>query len=329
MATIIAALEERGAIHRTSDPLDARRQLITLSPSIIKELEGSRQLRDRWLADVLDEAYDDKELEIIDRALLLLERIATAAMLKDLIRSPEIVVMPGVFDPFSARLTERAGFPALQCSGAAISGVHFGRPDYSLISMEDMVACTARIVRSVHVPVMADGDNGFGNAVNTHYAVRAFEEAGAAGATIKIRAAAEARTDPDFVINARTDALAVEGIAGAIRRGNAYLAAGATMIFVEGVTSRDEIRAAVTGIDGPVAVNVIEGGKSPQHLTFRELQDLGVARVSLPGALLMSALGGMRNALERIQADGGTADLDDLFLPFREAHDLIGMREIE
>ncbi|OHU19235.1 isocitrate lyase/PEP mutase family protein [Mycobacteroides franklinii] len=280
--------------------------------------------------------------------------MTAAATLKDLIQSPEIVVMPGVFDPFSARLAERAGFPALQCSGAAISGVHFGRPDYSLISMEDMVACTARIVRSVRVPVMADGDNGFGNAVNTHYTVRAFEEAGAAGvnledqvtpkrcghldgkhildldeAAVKVRAAAEARTDPDFVINARTDALAVEGIAGAIRRGNAYLAAGATMIFVEGVTSRDEIRAAVAGIDGPVAVNVIEGGKSPHHLTFRELQNLGVARVSLPGALLMSALGGMRNALERIQADGGTAELDDLFLPFREAHDLIGMREIE
>ncbi|OHU19234.1 MarR family winged helix-turn-helix transcriptional regulator [Mycobacteroides franklinii] len=77
MATIIAALEERGAIHRTPDPLDARRQLIILSPSIIEELEGSRQLRDRWLADVLDEAYDDEELEIIDRALVLLERIAT------------------------------------------------------------------------------------------------------------------------------------------------------------------------------------------------------------------------------------------------------------
>ncbi|AMT71140.1 MarR family winged helix-turn-helix transcriptional regulator [Mycobacteroides immunogenum] len=77
MATIIAALEERGAIHRASDPLDARRQLIVLSPSIIEELEGSRQLRDRWLADVLDEAYDKEELEIIDRALILLERIAT------------------------------------------------------------------------------------------------------------------------------------------------------------------------------------------------------------------------------------------------------------
>ncbi|RIT41388.1 isocitrate lyase/PEP mutase family protein [Mycobacteroides abscessus] len=278
----------------------------------------------------------------------------TASALTKMIHAPEIVVMPGVFDPFSAKLAEQAGFPALQCSGAAISGVHFGRPDYSLISLEDMLACTARIVRAVRIPVMADGDNGFGNAVNTHYTVRAFEEAGAAGvnledqiapkrcghldgkhildlheATTKIRAAAEARTDPDFVINARTDALAVEGIEGVIRRGNAYLGAGATMIFVEGVTSREEIRQAVAHINGPVAVNVVEGGKSPHHLTFRELQDLGVARVSLPGALLMAALGGMRHALERIQADDSTAHLDDLFLPYREAHDLIGMRDIE
>ncbi len=178
---------------------------------------------------------------------------------------------------------------------------------------------------------MADGDNGFGNAVSTHYTVQAFEAAGAGinledqitpkrcghldgkhildihEATSNIRAAAEARTDPDFVINARTDALAVEGIDGAIRRGNAYLDAGATMIFVEGVTSRDEIRQAVSQISGPVAVNVIEGGKSPHRLTFGELQDLGAARVSLPAALLLAGLAGMRNALERIRADDGTA----------------------
>jgi 2-methylisocitrate lyase-like PEP mutase family enzyme len=271
-----------------------------------------------------------------------------------LIHAPEIVVMPGVFDPFSARLAERAGFAAVQCSGAAISGVHFGRPDYSMISMEDMAACTARIVRSVRVPVMADGDNGFGNAVNTHYTVQTFEELGAAGinledqitpkrcghldgkhildlheAATKIQAAADARTDPSFVINARTDALAVEGIEGVVRRGNAYLDAGATMVFVEGVTSRDEIRQAVAEIDGPVAVNVIEGGKSPHRLTFTELQDLGVARVSLPGALLMAALGGMRDVLARIRADDSTANLDEMFLPFRDAHDLIGMNEIE
>lgn len=280
--------------------------------------------------------------------------MTSASVLNRLIHAPEIVVMPGVFDAFSAKLAEQAGFPAVQCSGAAISGVHFGRPDYSMISMEEMAACTARIVRSVTVPVMADGDNGFGNAVSTHYTVQAFEAAGAAGinledqitpkrcghldgkhildiheATSKIQAAAEARTDPDFVINARTDALAVEGIDGAVRRGNAYLDAGATMIFVEGVTSRDEISQAVSRINGPVAVNVIEGGKSPHRLTFGELQNLGVARVSLPAALLLAALAGMRSALDRIRADDGTAGLGELLLPFREAHDLIGMRDIE
>ncbi|WP_067969560.1 isocitrate lyase/PEP mutase family protein [Mycolicibacter icosiumassiliensis] len=277
-----------------------------------------------------------------------------ATTLNALIHAPEILVMPGVFDPLSARLAEQAGFAALQCSGASISGVHYGRPDYSLISMEDMAAVTAKIARSVQVPVMADGDNGFGNAVNAYYTVKAFEEAGAAGINIedqetpkrcghldgkrivdlheaatKIRAAADARTDPDFVINARTDALAIEGIEGVIRRGNAYLQAGATMVFVEGVTSREEIRQATQAINGPVAVNVIEGGKSPKNLTFTELQNLGVARVSLPGALAMASLGGMRAALQRIRTDDGTANLLDLFVPFREAHDLIGMREVE
>ncbi|MFF3002289.1 oxaloacetate decarboxylase [Kitasatospora sp. NPDC057940] len=280
--------------------------------------------------------------------------MSRAAKLKELILSRELLVMPGAFDPVSAKLAEQAGFTALQCTGAGICGVHLGRPDYSMVSMDDMAACTARIVDAVSVPVMGDGDTGFGNAVNTHYTVRAFERAGAAGvnledqvvpkrcghldgkqlvdldeATAKIRAAADARHDPDFVINARTDALAPEGMAGVIRRGNAYLAAGATMVFVEGVTSREEIRAAVRGIRGPVAVNVIEGGKSPQRLTFTELQELGVARVSLPAVLLLAAMGGMRTALRRIREDDGTADLGDLLVPFREAHDLMGMREVE
>lgn len=280
--------------------------------------------------------------------------MSRASKLKELILDRELLVMPGAFDPISARLAEQAGFAALQCSGASISGVHLGRPDYSMISMDDMAACTARVVNAVSVPVMGDGDTGFGNAVNAYCTVQAFERAGAAGinledqvvpkrcghldgkqlvdldeAAAKIRAAAEARHDPDFVINARTDALACEGMTGVIQRGNAYLAVSATMVFVEGVTSREEIRAAVRGIHGPVAVNVIEGGKSPQRLTFTELQELGVARVSLPAVLLLAAMGGMRTALRRMREDDGTADLGDLLVPFREAHDLMGMREIE
>ncbi|KZM74094.1 isocitrate lyase/PEP mutase family protein [Nocardia terpenica] len=277
-----------------------------------------------------------------------------AARLKELILGPELLVMPGAFDPLSAKLAEQAGFPAIQCTGLGISATHLGYPDYSFLSMTDMVGVTERIARAVRVPVMGDADTGFGNAVNVHYTVRAFERAGAAGINLedqvapkrcghldgkqlidldeavgKVRAATQARRDPDFVINARTDALAVEGIDGVVRRGNAYLEAGATMVFVDGMTSRELIRSAVDGIDGPVAINIVEGGKSPQHLTFRELQDLGVARVSLPGVLLMSALHGMRTALARVVADGGTWNLAELTVPFREVHDLMGMREIE
>jgi 2-methylisocitrate lyase-like PEP mutase family enzyme len=265
--------------------------------------------------------------------------------------SPELLIMPGAFDPLSAKLAEQAGFTAVQCTGLGISAVQAGYPDYSIMSMTDMVAVTGRIARSVGIPVMGDADTGFGNAVNVHFTVQAFERAGAAGINLedqvmpkrcghldgkqlidleegvaKIRAAARARLDPDFVISARTDALGVEGVA---RRGNAYLEAGATMIFVEGVTSRELIKTAVEGIDGPVAINIVEGGKSPRGLTFTELRELGVARVSLPGVLLMSALHGMSEALSRVRADDGTWNLAGLMMPFRDVHDLIGTREIE
>jgi 2-methylisocitrate lyase-like PEP mutase family enzyme len=274
--------------------------------------------------------------------------------LNELIHDPELLVMPGVYDSISARLAEEAGFSAVQCTGLGIAAVHFARPDYSMVSMDDMVAVTERIVRSVDVPVMADADTGFGNAVNAYYTAQAFERAGAAGmnledqvmpkrcghldgklvidydeAVTKIRAAAEARRDRDFVINARTDALACEGMDGVIVRGNAYLEAGATMVFVEGITSRAEIRAAVAGIDGPVAINVVDGGKSPERLTFAELRELGVARVSLPGVLLAPAAGAMREALRRVRADDGIHNTAELGLTFGELHALVGTREVE
>jgi 2-methylisocitrate lyase-like PEP mutase family enzyme len=271
------------------------------------------------------------------------------SLLKELITSPNLLVMPGVYDPVSAKLAEEAGFAALQCSGLAISAVHYGVPDYSIVSLGEMAEATGRVARSVDVPVMGDGDTGFGNAVNAYFTVQAFECCGAAGvnledqvmpkrcghldgktvigldeAVAKIAAAAGARRNPDFVINARTDALAVEGIDGVIRRGNAYLEAGATMVFVEGVTSRDVISAAVQGIDGPVAVNIIDGGKSPQKLTFAELQELGVARVSLPGVVFAAAIRGVTDALAQVRADGGTWNLADRTASFEQVHELSG-----
>ena len=276
--------------------------------------------------------------------------------LRHLVEQPGMLVMPGVYDPISAKLAEAAGFDAAQCSGAGISAVYLGRPDYSMLAMSDMVAATARIAEAVDIPVMGDGDTGFGNAVNTWYTVQAFERAGAAGVNIedqvmpkrcghldgkevipfeegvvKIRAAADARTDKDFVINARTDALATHGIEEVIRRGNAYLAAGASMVFVEGTTSLDLIAAAVKGIKGPVGVNIVHGGKSATF-DLPQLEALGVARVSLPGIVFQAALKAMADVLATVKATGSVAGIADRLYGFHDIHNMVGMghvRELE
>lgn len=273
--------------------------------------------------------------------------------LRQLIEAPELLVMPGAFDALSARIVQEAGFAAVQCSGFGISVSRLGLPDYSFLSFSDMVAATQHIVDAVELPVMADGDSGFGNAVNAWYTVRAFERIGCAGVNIedqvmpkrcghlegkslvpldeavqKIRACAEARTDPDFVINARTDALAVGGIEEVIRRGNAYLTAGATMVFIDGMSSRALARQAVEGIRGPVAINVVEGGKSPGQFTFAEMQEMGIARVSLPGTLMLAAIQGMRDAMAALRADGYAGGPGARLADFREQLELVGFQEV-
>lgn len=278
--------------------------------------------------------------------------MSKAERLRALIERPEILVMPGAYDCLSAKLIEEAGFEAVQCTGLGIVAAHLGLPDVSVLSMTDMAARTAAIVRATDLPVMADGDTGFGNAVNTFLTVKAFEDAGAAGINIedqvmpkrcghldgkevvpleemagKIRAAAEARRDPAFVINARTDALAVQGVEETVRRGNAYLAAGATMVFVDGVHERAAIAELTERIDGPVAVNMVEGGKTPKDLTFADLEAMGVARVSLPVTLVLSALGGMARALGEVRRAGALPD-ETFVHPFKELHRLIGMDEV-
>ena len=277
----------------------------------------------------------------------------TTTRLKQLIHAPELLVMPGAYDALSARLIQEAGFAAVQCTGFGISVSHLGLPDYSFLSMSDMLAVTRTIVEAVDLPVMADGDTGFGNAVNAWYAVRAFERIGCAGVNIedqvlpkrcghldgkqivpideavaKVRACAEARTDADFVINARTDALAIGGIDEVIRRGNAYLAAGATMIFIDGMSDKALARQAVQGIRGPVAINVVEGGKTPGRFTFDEMQEMGIARVSLPGTLMLAAIQGMRDALAAVKANGFAGGPGAPLADFRALQALAGFDEV-
>lgn len=261
--------------------------------------------------------------------------------------------MPGAFDPLSARVVQEAGYSAIQCSGFGMSVSRLGLPDYSFLSMSDMLAATQVIVDAVDIPVMADGDTGFGNAVNAWYTVQAFERIGCAGinvedqvmpkrcghlegktivpideAVAKIRACAQARQDEDFVINARTDALAIGGIEEVIRRGNAYLEAGATMLFIDGLTDKELARQAVQRIRGPVAINVVEGGKSPDRFTFAEMQEMGIARVSLPGTLLLAAVQAMQDALAAVRANGYAGGPGPKLAPFGDLKRIAGFDQV-
>lgn len=273
--------------------------------------------------------------------------------LRSLIQQPGLLVMPGAYEPMGARLIEKAGFEAIQITGLGVSATQLGLPDYSILAMTDMVAATAAIAGAVDIPVMGDGDTGFGNAVNAWYAVRAFERAGAAGVNLedqimpkrcghldgkevvsleegvaKIRAAVDACVDKDFVINARTDVLAGYGVEEVIRRGNAYLEAGAAMIFVEGASSLDVIQAAVDGIKGPVGVNIVQGGKSDSRVDLKDLEAIGVARVSLPGLLMFASLKAIDDVLTEVQASGAVAGVADRMYGFDRLHALLGTPQL-
>lgn len=272
-------------------------------------------------------------------------------LLKKLINDPEILVMPGAYDVLSARLIEVSGFKAVQCSGFGFAASYLGLPDIGILSGTQMLDITRNICSAVDIPVMADGDNGFGNAVNTYYTVRAFEAAGAAGINLedqispkrcghitgkqcisademvlKIKAAREAAKDPDFVINARTDAYTVYGIDEAIHRGNMYAKSGADLIFIEAVDSVEGIKRVIKEIDAPVSINLLQGGRTPL-VTIQELQEWGAARVSIPVTTVMAAAYGVRQALEYIKTKGTIRDLPNV-LTFEEFTELVKLDKI-
>ena len=272
-------------------------------------------------------------------------------ILKKLINDKEILVMPGAHDVLSARIIEAAGFKAVQCSGFGFAASFLGLPDIGILSSSQMRELTFNICHSVDIPVMDDGDDGFGNPVNVHFTVRAFEAAGAAGINLedqvhpkrcghitgkriipteemvlKIQSAREAAIDKDFVINARTDAYGVEGIDEAINRGNAYAKAGADLIFVEAPLSVDGIKRVIKEIDAPVSINLLQGGKTPL-VTIQQLQDWGAARVSIPVTSVMAAAFGVKRALSYVIEHGTINGLQEV-MEFGEFTDLVRLDKI-
>ena len=263
--------------------------------------------------------------------------------------------MPGAYDALSAKLIEKAGFKALQCTGYGIAGSRLGKPDVGLLSFDVMLDQTRNICNAVNIPVMADGDTGFGDVVNVCYTVENFEKAGAAGINLedqvfpkrcghmngkqvisreemvaKIRAARSTAHNKDFVINARTDAIAVYGVEEAIIRGNMYADAGATMIFVEAPKNVEDIKRVIREIHAPVSINMCRGGKTPM-ISFKQLEEWGAARVSVPVSVLFAAYKGMENVLKKIREEeiDPSVHHPEMVCGFKEYTDLIGLPEIE
>ena len=273
--------------------------------------------------------------------------------LRKFLSSGKIVVAPGAFNALSARIIEQAGFPAVYMTGYGASADLLGAPDYGLLTLTEMANHAARMAQAVNVPLIADGDTGYGNAINVRRTIQEYERAGVAAIHLedqvmpkrcghmegkqvidakdwakKIEAAVDARTDGDFVIIARTDARAVYGLDEALSRAKMAVAAGADVIFVEAPQSVDELKKVADTIDVPVMANMIEHGKTPL-LSVDELQDLGYSLVIYPLATLYMATKAMCEAVKELKDTGTTAGLVDRMLAFHEFNDLVGLKDFQ
>jgi 2-methylisocitrate lyase-like PEP mutase family enzyme len=283
----------------------------------------------------------------------LTPRPGGAARLRDLLDSGETILAPGAFDPLAARLVEEAGFPAVYMTGFGASAALLGRPDVGLLTMTEMADNAGRIAACVDIPLIADADTGYGNPLNVIRTVGAYEAAGVAALHIedqvapkkcghmegkqviaaaemaeKIRAAADARTRPEFVIIARTDARAVEGLERAIDRARQYLAAGADVLFIEAVVSEAEAAEVTRAFPGvPLLFNWAEGGKTPP-LDLDTLRRLGYRIVIFPIGTLLAATAAMRRVLREIAAAGTPAAILAELPSFGEFLDFIGLPEV-
>jgi methylisocitrate lyase len=270
------------------------------------------------------------------------------ARLRRLLAAPDVLVAPGAYDAITARVMAAAGFEAVYMTGAGTVNAGLGLPDIALGTLTEFVDNAARMVEVVDVPVFCDADTGFGNAVNVVRTVRAFERAGVAGIHLedqespkrcghldgkrtvsvaemvgKVRAAVDARRDPDFVIIARVDALAVEGVDAAIERAGAYAEAGADVIFAEALTSVSEFRRfAEAGIGRPLLANMTEFGKTP-YLSAAEFAEAGFDAVIFPMMAFRLMLRAVTDGAAELRRSGTQRALLDRMTTRAELYQLI------
>lgn len=274
--------------------------------------------------------------------------MSRSTQFRKLLKGHTILVAPGAFDGLSARLIEKAGFPLVYVTGGGIAR-SMGYPDMGLLTMSEVISRVKNIADVTEVPVLADADTGYGNALNVMRTVREFETAGVAGIHIedqitpkkcghydgkslvsememvrKIEAAKEARTDPDFVIIARTDARAVEGLDKAIQRGKRYAEAGADMIFVEAPQSIEEIRKIADSISTPLLINMFKGGKTPL-VPMSELERLGYRVAIVPSPVQLAAIHAMKEVLRVLKREETMEHFSDRMASFTERDEIVDL----
>ena len=273
--------------------------------------------------------------------------------LRALLDRPEPLVLPGCSDALTARLAVGAGFEAVYATGAGIANTLLGVPDVGLTTMTELVDQVARITSAVDVPVVADIDTGFGNAINARRAVIEFERAGVAAIQIedqvfpkrcghfsgkeiiplpemlaKLQAVLEARRDPGLVVIARTDALAVDGFEAAIERGRAFAEAGADIVFIEAPVLLDQLAALPGRVPAPLIANMVEGGRTPLF-GADELGAMGYRIVLFANTALRVGARAIRDALTELRATGDSRRLQNRMLSWEDRQALVGLPEIE
>lgn len=274
-----------------------------------------------------------------------------ARRLRDLLERKDILIAPGAYDALTAKLIQKAGFDAVYMTGAGIAYSSLGKPDVGLLTLNEMVERAARLADAVEVPVIADADTGYGNAINVTRTVREFEQVGVAAIQLedqafpkrcghlrgkelispeemvgKLRAAAWARTDPDLVLIARTDARAVLGLEEAIRRAKAYAEAGADVLFVEAPETVEEMQMVTTSLDRPCLANMVEGGRTPL-CSAEELQRFGFKLVIFPGMVARFIAKQVADFLHGVHREGTSRPFLNRMLSFDEINALVGIRE--
>ena len=275
---------------------------------------------------------------------------------RELLAGDEPLIAPCAYDALSARMIEAAGFKLAGTTGYGMHGTILGVPDNGMLAFNEMVDACGKMADAVDIPILADAEGGYGNAINVIRSVRDFEKAGLAGLFIedqalppncpfireprlisaeemvgKIKAAADVRTDPDLMIIARTDARTVHGIGEALERAKAYEEAGADILFIESPESVEEMKQITTSFKVPVLANMVEGGRTP-FLPVKELQDLGYDLVIFPTASTYLVTKALTRLMTVLKETGTTASLIPEMITFEQFNDLIGLtkiREIE